>query len=117
MTARYFHSLAVGAFLGLFGLLMIWQTVLFPSTRFPVALSLLLSVTPLLVPLRGFLNANKKSCSWMAYLSLFYFIHGAIECYANTNEQWLAGLEILFSLLLFFGAAFYVRPPFTRSYD
>jgi uncharacterized membrane protein len=91
---------------------MIWQTVLFPSTRFPIALSLLLSVTPLLIPLRGFLNANKKSCSWMAYLSLFYFIHGSIECYANTDERLLAGSEVLLSLFLFFGAAFYVRPPF-----
>jgi uncharacterized membrane protein len=117
VNARYFHTLAICAYLGLFGLLMIWQTVLFPSTRFPVALSLLLSVTPLLIPLRGFLNANKKSCSWIAYLSLFYFIHGAIECYANTNESVLAGLEVLLSLLLFFGAAFYVRPPFQRSHD
>lgn len=117
MNARYFHWLALGAFLGLFGLLMLWQTILFPSTRFPVALSLLLSITPLLIPLRGFLNANKKSCSWMAYLSLFYFIHGAIECYANSDERILAGLEIFLSLLLFFGAAFYVRPPFTRAHD
>ncbi|MDD5214616.1 MAG: DUF2069 domain-containing protein [Methylococcales bacterium] len=117
MNTRYFHWLAVSAFLGLFSLLMLWQTVLFPSTRFPVALSLLLSITPLLIPLRGFLNANKKSCSWMAYLSLFYFIHGAIEAYANADERMLAISEVFLSLLLFFGAAFYVRPPFSRAHD
>lgn len=115
MNPRYFHWFAVSAFIGLFGLLMLWQTVLFPSTRFPISLSLFLSVTPLLIPLRQFLNANKKSCSWMAYLSLFYFIHGAIECYANVDERWLAGLEVFFSLSLFFGAAFYVRPPFQNT--
>lgn len=109
MKARYFHWLAIVAFLGLFSLLMLWQTVLAPSVRFPVALILLFTVLPLLIPLRGFLNGNNKSCSWMAYLSLFYFIHGAIECYANTDERMLAGLEVLFSLQLFFGAAFYVR--------
>lgn len=109
MKVRYLHVLAVVAFLGLFSLLMLWQTVLVPSIRFPVALILLLTVFPLLIPLRGFLNGDKKSCSWMAYLSLFYFIHGAIECYANADERVLAGLEIWFSLQLFFGAAFYVR--------
>lgn len=109
MKARYLHVLAVVAFLGLFSLLMLWQTILAPSIRFPVALSLLFTVFPLLIPLRGFLNGNKKSCSWMAYLSLFYFIHGAIECYANADERMLAGLEVWFSLQLFFGAAFYVR--------
>lgn len=109
MKTRYLHALAVIAFLGLFSLLMIWQTVLAPSIHFPVALILLFTVFPLLIPLRGFLNGNKKSCSWMAYLSLFYFIHGAIECYANTDERMLAGLEIGFSLQLFFSAAFYVR--------
>ena len=109
MKVRYLHGLAVVAFFGLFSLLMLWQTVLAPSIRFPVALVLLLTVLPLLIPLRGFLNGDKKSCSWMAYLSLFYFIHGAIECYANADERMLAGLEIWFSLQLFFGAAFYVR--------
>lgn len=114
MKVRYLHVLAVVAFLGLFSLLMFWQTVLAPSIRFPVALVLLLTVFPLLIPLRGFLNGDKKSCSWMAYLSLFYFIHGAIECYANADERVLAGLEIWFSLQLFFGAAFYVRA-FSRA--
>ncbi len=109
VKASYLHALAVIAFLGLFGLLMLWQTVLASSIRFPVALILLFTVFPLLIPLRGFLNGDKKSCSWMAYLSLFYFIHGAIECYANADERVLAGLEIWFSLQLFFGAAFYVR--------
>ncbi|MFI3122501.1 MAG: DUF2069 domain-containing protein [Methylococcales bacterium] len=40
---------------------------------------------------------------------MFYLIHGAVECYANADERWLAGLEVFLSLLLFFGAAFYVR--------
>ncbi len=109
MKKEYFYWLAIIAFLGLFGLLMLWQTVLFPSARFPVALLLLLNITPLLIPMRGFLNGNKKSCSWMAYISLFYLIHGAVESYANVDERWLAGLEVFLSLQLFFGAAFYVR--------
>ena len=109
MKTQHFYWLALSAFFGLFGLLMLWQTVLAPSTRFPVALLLLLNITPLLIPLRGFLNGDKKSCSWMAYISLFFLIHGAVESYANVDERWLAALEVFFSLQLFFGAAFYVR--------
>jgi uncharacterized membrane protein len=117
VKTQHFYWLAISAFLGLFGLLMLWQTILAPSTKYPVALLLLLNITPLLIPFRGFLNGDKKSCSWIAYISLFYLIHGAIECYANVDERLLAGLEIIFSLLLFFGCAFYVRPPFARSHD
>ncbi|MEI6744584.1 MAG: DUF2069 domain-containing protein [Methylococcaceae bacterium] len=109
MKKQYFYWLAITAFLGLFGLLMLWQTTLSPSVKFPIALLLLFNITPLLIPMRGFLNGDKKSCSWMAYISLFYLIHGAVECYANADERWLAGLEVFLSLQLFFGVAFYVR--------
>ncbi len=109
LNSTHYYWIALTAFLGLFGLLMLWQTVFFPSIKFPVALLLLLNITPLLIPMRGMLNGDKKSCSWMAYISLFYLIHGAVECYANTDERWLAALEVFLSLQLFFGAAFYVR--------
>ena len=111
MTAKpvHFHTLAVCAYLGLFALLMLWNTILAPNTTFPVALILLVTVTPLLLPLRGFLNRNARSCSWMAYISLAYFIHGSVEAYANNLERLLPSLEVVFSLLLFFGANFFVR--------
>lgn len=104
-----YYWLAVTGFFGLFSLLMLWHTTLAPSTRFPIALLLLLNVTPLLIPFRGLLNANKKSVAWTAYLSLFYLIQGIIECYANDAERYYAGLEIFFSLQLFLSTALYVR--------
>ncbi len=109
LKTTHYYWLALSAFLGLFSLLMLWHTVLAPSTRFSIALLLLLNVTPLLIPLRGMLDGDKKSCAWIAYLSLFYFIQGAIECYANADERGYAALEVFLSLQLFFGAAFYVR--------
>ena len=105
----YFYIVALTGYFGLFALLMLWNTVLEPPSRFPVALRLLITVTPLLLPLRGFLDRNPKSCSWMAYISLAYFIHGTIEAYVNTNGRLYPSLEIIFSLMLFFGARLYVR--------
>lgn len=100
---------ALTGFFGLFALLMLWNTVLVPSTRFPVALVLLAAVTPLLLPMRGLLDRKPKSCAWAAYISLIYFIHGSVETYVNVDERLYSALEVMLSLMLFFGSAFYVR--------
>jgi uncharacterized membrane protein len=105
----YYHSMALAGFFGLFALLMLWPTVLAPSAHFPVALVLLITVTPLLLPMRGLLDGNRKSCAWAAYISLIYFIHGSAEAYASTDERLYASLEIILSLMLFLGSTFYVR--------
>lgn len=104
-----YYYLALAGFFGLFALLMLWNTVLSPSPRFPVALLLLITVTPLLLPMRGLLKRQRKSCAWAAYISLIYFIHGCVEAYANTDQRLYAASEILLSLLLFFGTTGYVR--------
>jgi uncharacterized membrane protein len=105
----HYHTVALAGFLGLFALLMIWNTVLAPSSRFPVALMLLLTVTPLLLNMRGLFDRKPVSCAWMAYISLIYFIHGSVEAYVNVNERLYASLEVMLSLMLFLGATLYVR--------
>jgi uncharacterized membrane protein len=105
----YYYGAAVVGFFGLFGLLMVWHTVWFPAPASRIALLLLMSVTPLLLPLRGFLQGKRKSNIWMAYLSLFYFINGIMVAYSTPLERLAGSLEIIFSLLLFLGCAAYVR--------
>ena len=109
MKIRVCYTIALGSYLGLFTLLMLWHTFLVPAQHLPVAFVLFISITPLLLPLRGFLKTNLKSCAWMAYVSLPYFIHGTGEAYSNVDERLYAGLEIFFSLLLFSGSTFFVR--------
>lgn len=108
MPRIFFYYAALSGFFGLFFLLMAWHTLLSPSTSLPIALMLIISVGPLLLPFKGLLNRNLKSCTWMSYLSLAYFIHGVTEAYVNQNQRPFALLEVLFSLLLCFGAGFYV---------
>ena len=105
----YYYITALTGFFGLFALLMLWNTVLAPSTRFPVALVLLIVVTPLLLPMRGLLDRKPRSCAWAAYVSLIYFLHGTAEAYVSADERLYASLEILLSLMLFFGTVFYIR--------
>lgn len=106
---RYFYVSALSGFFGLFALLMLWPTVLAPARQFPVALVLLVTVTPLLLPMRGLLAQNRKACGWAAYISLIYFVHGSTEAYSNAGERNLALAEVALSLLLFLGAALYLR--------
>jgi uncharacterized membrane protein len=100
--------MALCGFFGLFILLMLWNTVLVPSQHLPVALVLIFVITPLLIPFKGFLNANLKSCTWMTYISLFYFTHGVAEAYITPAEFYYAALEVFFSLLLCVGCGFFV---------
>ena len=104
-----YYKLAITGFFGLFALLMLWNTILIPTHQFPVALMLLISITPLLLPFRGLLNRNKRSCAWMAYVSMIYFLHGSIESYAVSTDRLYPLLEVAFSLMLFFGTTLYVR--------
>lgn len=104
----YFYAVALAGFFGLFILLMLWHTLLAPSAHLPVALMLLITVTPLLLPLQGLLARNPKSCAWMAYISLAYFIHGSIETYVNAQGRLYPALEVTLSLMLFFGATLFV---------
>lgn len=108
-ATNYYHHIALAGFFGLFGLLMLWPTVLAPASRYPVAMILLITVTPLLLPMRGLLACNLKSCAWAAYLSLLYFVHGSVEAYVNTDERLYALMETLLSLMLFFGASLTIR--------
>ncbi len=105
----YAHFIALAGFFGLFILLMLWNTLLAPSTLFPVALVLLMAITPLLLPMRGLLAGKPKSCAWAAYISMIYFVHGCIETYSNPDERYYAALEVTFSLMLFLGAVGYIR--------
>ena len=98
---------ALIAYWGLFALWMAWPTQLAPPAVVPVAWVLLTTVTPLLLPLRGFLHGRPRSHVWLAFLSLAYFVHGVLEIAAK-NGPWGA-VETVLSLVLFFCCAIYVR--------
>lgn len=109
INPNLYYSIALAGFFGLFALLMLWHTLLAPSSKFPVALVLIVTITPLLLPMRGLLDRKLKSCAWAAYISLIYFIHGSAETYINAGERLYAALEVVLSLMLFFGTSLYVR--------
>ena len=107
--SRFWLSVALTGYFGLFGLLLLWFAWLEPPHRLPVALVLLTLVGPLLLPLRGLLHGHPYTCAWAAFLALFYFMVGIFYAAGPMSRPWLAWLEIGFTILWFLGAILYVR--------
>ncbi|MDT8407778.1 MAG: DUF2069 domain-containing protein [Methylococcales bacterium] len=106
---RWALSLTWIGYFGLFFLLMAWPTLLAAPKQLPVALILLFAPGPLLLVLPGVLNGRRRSIAGAAYLSLFYLIHATVESYANPESRELAIAELIFALLLFSGATYYLK--------
>ncbi|MBK7544066.1 MAG: DUF2069 domain-containing protein [Candidatus Competibacteraceae bacterium] len=115
--SRFWHAVTLVGYFGLFALLLLWFAWLEPSKRVPVSLVLVLLVGPLLLPLRGLLYGRPYTCAWSSFLALFYFSAGVFSAAGPMRRPWLAWLEIGFSLLLFWGAVFYVRARRVRKAD
>lgn len=104
-----YYRMALIGYFGLLVLLLLWHTFLLPATQFPTAPILAIVLIPLLFPLRGILHGRPYACAWAAFLSMLYFVHGVLAAFGTGLELILASIEILFSLMVFFGCAFYIR--------
>lgn len=111
VTKGFSQGFALAGYFLLLILLLTWPTLLLPPQRLPVALILMVSVVPLLFPLRGLLYGRRSSFTWAGYLSLFYFVHAVTEASAieGCREGLAAGLELIASIMLFFGALLYLK--------
>lgn len=111
ITQDFSYGLALTGYFLLLTLLLTWPSLFSPPQHLPVALVLVITVIPLLFPLRGLLQGRRSSFIWTSYLSLFYFTHAVTE--AGAVEQFpevlTVGLELAASILLFFGAVFYLK--------
>ncbi|MBX2824186.1 MAG: DUF2069 domain-containing protein [Gammaproteobacteria bacterium] len=97
---------------GYFGLLLVllnWFTWLSPPTEIPRGFLLILLVVPLMFPLQGILKGRPYTHSWACFLALPYFAIGIDVAFNNTTDRPLALAVTFFSLLLFFGCAFFAR--------
>ena len=100
---------ALSSYFALLILLMLWFTVIAPSSQVPTSIVLVILVGPLLFPLRGLLHAKPYTHAWTSFLALLYLTHGIVEAYANQDERIYALLEVVFSSLLFTSSMLYAR--------
>lgn len=106
---RGWYFLTLAGYFGTFILLTAWYTVLAPSVHFPVALVLLVLVSPLLFPLQGLLHGRDYTFSWSGFLALLYFTHGVVEAWTSEVTRPWGLMEVAFTVVWFGGAIMYIR--------
>lgn len=106
---RLLYTLTLVGYFGILALLIAWYGWLSPPELIPIALALLLLLTPLLFPLRGILHGRRYTFAWSCFLALFYFTHGVMEAYSSETDRYLGLLEITFASLWFVSAMAYIR--------
>ena len=104
--ARY--STLLGYF-GLLSLILVWNVWIQPSTHYPIALVLIILLSPLLCALRGLLHGRSYTHAWVSMLSLGYFVLGVSDAYSDPVSRGYGWGLIGLSLLLFTGCIFFVR--------
>jgi len=109
-TQRWLYASTLSAYFGLIILLLLWPIYFSPPAAMPIALMLLISLTPLVIFLFGVLHQRAKPLVWVAFFSLLYFIHGVSDAWVYDGiVQWLGLSEALLSCWLFISATYLAR--------
>lgn len=102
------RNLALASYLALLLWFIIWQFLVAANQSYSL-LFRILWVVPLLLPLAGMLRSKPYTYAWTNFIILIYLIHGLTGFYALPTGQWLAGLEVFFSLLSLVFCSLYAR--------
>lgn len=107
---RLARNATVAGTLALLMLCILWETTLAPIRP---GSWLWIKALPLLLPLRGLIAGRRYTYQWMCMFVLLWFTEGVMRAWGDRGtSQWLAGLEVFLSLLIFTATVVYAR--FTR---
>lgn len=109
------QNTALGAYLALIGLGILWEGWFAPSSYAP-QFWFLVKTAPLVVLLYGLVRGSAKIYLLACLLILLYFSEGVVLSYVHAGARWtwtgvrfFAALEIALTLAFFFSATWYVR--------
>lgn len=113
MTTQLNPVLRHGASISLIALIalcLLWELKIAPLRAGGSLLAL--KALPLLLPLAGVLKGRLYTLQWAAMLILLYFMEGVVRAWSDPSpaSALMAGLEIVFSLVFYLCAIFYLRP-------
>lgn len=102
------QSISSISLIALIFLCVAWELWLAPIR--PGGSWLVLKALPLLLPLMGILKGRRYTYQWAPMLMLAYFTEGVARAWSDRGPSaWLAGAEILLSVVFFLAAIFYAR--------
>lgn len=109
MKIRATRLVSLAAYLGLIAWVMAWIVFLGDVAREHISLWLLLTVTPLLLPLRGVLAGRDKALVWGTLVALLYALHGGMVAWTDPPQRWLGLTEAALSLTYLVSASYFIR--------
>ncbi len=107
-SQRIAWHVALGAWLALIALSVLWETWIAPLR--PGGSWLVAKALPLALALRGLLRADVYTMQWALLLSLLYVLEGTVRVFEPMPVRLLAAIEIGLAVLFFAAAIVYLRP-------
>ena len=107
-TTLKFLRLAQIGYFGLLIYLPLWHFVLAPSAMSPMVLAVL-TLGPLLLPLRGILRKNPYTFAWANFVVMFYMLHGLTLLWDKPDERLWVVIELLLSTTMFIGCTYFAK--------
>jgi uncharacterized membrane protein len=102
------QHIASASLIALIFLCVAWELWLAPLR--PGGSSLVFKALPLLFPLMGILKGRRYTYQWAPMLVLAYFTEGVVRAWSDTGlSAWLAGGEVVLSMVFFFAAIYYAK--------
>lgn len=113
---RILYTLALGSYLSLIALSVLWEGWLAPAPSAPPGLWLTIKSVPLLLPLFGLLHGKPYTYAWASLLVLAYLTEGVVLTFTYRAQPLsshdiftCAIIETALSLLFLASAPFYAR--------
>ena len=106
---REIRVLALASYLGLLGLMVIWQVWCQSNSEFSLTFRLALWVAPLLFPLPGLLRGKPYTYAWTNFVLMWYYLHSLTMLYVAPEERGFAIAELLLTTGAFVGCTWYAR--------
>jgi uncharacterized membrane protein len=104
----HWRLIAWFAWFALIVLCILWEAVLAPIK--PGGSWAVIKVMPMLFALKGIWQARSYTMQWASMLILLYFMEGVVRLNDKGLSAYLAGLEIVLSLIAFFALLAYLKP-------
>lgn len=96
---------------GYFGLLIflpLWHLILVPS-EMNKYVTLLLTVGPLLLPLKGILKRQPYTYAWANFIVMLYLLHGLTLIWDRPDERLYVIVELILALMMFIGCSYFAK--------
>lgn len=104
----WLQNTCIVSLIALIALSVAWEGWLAPLR--PGGSALIFKVVPLLFPLFGILHGKRYTYQWSSLMILIYFTEGAVRAWSDHGlSQWLAGIEVVLTVIFFFAAIYYAR--------